>query len=143
MENFRFEMTKVYSKIPPPPMENFRFEMTKVYSEIPPQMENFRFEMTKVYSKIPPKMENFRFEITKVYSKIPPIGLESGRSYVKTNLYPSWIPSRLLLCDENTEQHSPASAGYGYYHTGPPPLDACTMCTKEGCGLGPYVLPYF
>ena len=56
MENFRFEMTKVYSEIPPPPqMENFRFEMTKVYSEIPPlQMENFRFEMTKVYSEIPP-----------------------------------------------------------------------------------------
>ena len=38
LENFRFEMTKVYSKIPPPPLilENFRFEMTKVYSEIPP-----------------------------------------------------------------------------------------------------------
>ena len=36
-ENFRFEMTKVYSKIPPPPIsENFRFEMTKVYSGIPP-----------------------------------------------------------------------------------------------------------
>ena len=55
MKNFRFEMTKFNSKIPPspqwktsdlrwpkftpkyPPMKNFRFEMTKVYSEIPPQ----------------------------------------------------------------------------------------------------------
>ena len=39
----------------PPPMKNFRFEMTKVYSRIPaPQLKNFRFEMTKVYSGIPP-----------------------------------------------------------------------------------------
>ena len=39
----------------PPPMKNFRFEITKVYSGIPPsQMKNFRFEMTKVYSGIPP-----------------------------------------------------------------------------------------
>ena len=37
----------------PPLMKNFRFEMTKVYSGIPP-MKNFRFEMTKVYSGIPP-----------------------------------------------------------------------------------------
>ena len=54
-------------------------------------MKNFRFEMTKVYSGIPPPMKNFRFEMTKVYSRIPP-GLESGRSYVETNLYPLWIP---------------------------------------------------
>ena len=96
-ENFRFEMTKVYSEIPTPPpfrktsdlrwpkftpkypppiSENCRFEMTKVYSEIPPISENFRFEMTKVYSEIPPPpiiSENFRFEITKVYSAIPPL----------------------------------------------------------------------
>ena len=36
LENFRFGMTKVYSKIPPPISENFRFGMTKVYSGIPP-----------------------------------------------------------------------------------------------------------
>ena len=99
MKNFRFEMTKVYSEIPPQ-MKNFRFEMTKVYSEIPPPppMKNFRFEMTKVYSKIPPSpMKNFRFEMTKVYSEIPPhpIFVQSGRSYVETNLYPPWIP---LVC---------------------------------------------
>ena len=40
-----------------PPMKNFRFEMTKVYSRIPPspKMKNFRFLMTKVYFGIPPK----------------------------------------------------------------------------------------
>ena len=53
-ENFRFGMTKVYSRIPPPILENFRFGMTKVYSGIPPISENFRFGMTKVYSRIPP-----------------------------------------------------------------------------------------
>ena len=39
-----------------PISENFRFEMTKIYSGIPPShiSENFRFEMTKVYSGIPP-----------------------------------------------------------------------------------------
>ena len=97
MKNFRFEMTKVYSGIPPSPffpkneklhiwddqsllrntppqMKSFRFEMTKVYFGIPPpKMKNFRFEMTKVYSGIPPPpMKNFIFEITKVYSRIPP-----------------------------------------------------------------------
>ena len=35
----------------PPISENFRFGMTKVYSRIPP---HFRFGMTKVYSGIPP-----------------------------------------------------------------------------------------
>ena len=70
-ENFRFGMTKVYSRIPPI-SENFRFGMTKVYSRIPPISENFRFGMTKVYSRIPPISENFRFGMTKVYSRIPP-----------------------------------------------------------------------
>ena len=41
-------------KPPPPILENFRFGMTKVYSRIPPLSENFRFGMTKVYSRIPP-----------------------------------------------------------------------------------------
>ena len=79
-------------KPPPPPIsENFRFGMTKVYSKIifrpesppplyrasppPPISENFRFGMTKVYSRKsppPPISENFRFWMTKVYSGIPP-----------------------------------------------------------------------
>ena len=42
-------------KHPPSPIsENFRFEVTKVYSGIPPLLENFRFEVTNVYSGIPP-----------------------------------------------------------------------------------------
>ena len=43
-----------------PQMKNFRFEMTKVYSRIPPQMKNFRFEMTKVYSGIPPPSDKLQ-----------------------------------------------------------------------------------
>ena len=92
MENFRYEMTKVYSKIPPqwktsdlrwpkftpkyppsPEMENFRYEMTKVYSEIPPQWKTSYFRWTKFTLKYPPEMENFRYEMTKVYSEIPPL----------------------------------------------------------------------
>ena len=52
----------------------------------------------------PPQMKNFRFEMTKVYSGIPPsprLGLESGRSYVETNLYPPWIPLVQLLGDSD------------------------------------------
>ena len=58
-ENFRFGMTKVYSKIPPPP----HFRKLQIWDDQsllqntpppPPISENFRFGMTKVYSKIPP-----------------------------------------------------------------------------------------
>ena len=71
MKNFRFEMTKVYSGIPPQ-MKNFRFEMTKVYSEIPPpQWKTSDLRWPKFTPKYPPPMKNFRFEMTKVYSKIP------------------------------------------------------------------------
>ena len=100
-------MTKVYSEITPPTqkMENFRFEMTKVYSAVPPPP-----------TPPPPKMKNFRFEMTKVYSaRLPPLppppdGLQSGRSYVETNLYRPWIPL-VLSCmhtsmeDIATNQH--------------------------------------
>ena len=56
MKNFRFEMTKVYSKIPPPPppMKNFRFEMTKVYSKIPPQWKTSDLKWPKFTPKYPP-----------------------------------------------------------------------------------------
>ena len=113
MENFRFEMTKVYSGIPPPPQKwktsdlrwpkftpesppkwktsDLRDNQSLLRNTPPPEMKNFRFEMTKVYSRIPlqngkpdlrwpkftleypPKMKTIRFEITKVYSGIPPL----------------------------------------------------------------------
>ena len=55
-ENFRFGMTKVYSRIPPSPFwktldlgwSNFTLEY------LPPILENFRFGMTKTYSGLPP-----------------------------------------------------------------------------------------
>ena len=76
LENFRIEMTKVYSKIPPPP----NFGKLQIWDDQSwlrntplPFSEKFRFEMTKVYSRIPsPFSEKFRFEMTKVYSRIPP-----------------------------------------------------------------------
>ena len=61
LKNFRFEMTKVYSGLPPPlKLKNFRFEMTKVYSRLPPQLKNFRFEMAKVYSGLLPPTEKLQ-----------------------------------------------------------------------------------
>ena len=49
MRNFRFEITKVYSRIPPPPpMKNFRFEMTEVYSGIPPPAWNLGDRMWRL-----------------------------------------------------------------------------------------------
>ena len=106
LKNFKFEITKVYSGIPPPPKwktSDLRWpKLTPEYP--PPQLKNFRFEMTKVYSRIPPqppnppppqieklqiwdyqgllwntpspKMKNFRFEMTKAYSRIPPSPIE-------------------------------------------------------------------
>ena len=108
MKNFRFEMTKVYSRMHPP-WKTSDLRWPKFTLEYPPQwkteklhiwddqsllqntpqMTNFIFEMTKVYSGIPPNeklqtwddqsllrntppMKNFRFEMTKVYSRIPP-----------------------------------------------------------------------
>ena len=105
LKNFRFEMTKVYSSLPP---QNWKtsdlrwLKFTPVYPpkteklqiwddqsllRFTPQLKNFRFEMTKVYSGLlPPKLKNFRFEMTKVYSGLPPPNWKTGRSYVETNL---------------------------------------------------------
>ena len=98
-DNFRFEMTKVYSKIPPPQWKTSDLRWPKFtlkYPPPPPQMKNFRFEMTKVYSEIPPP-PNEKLQIWDDQSLLwntppPPKGLQSGRSYVETNLYPPWIP---------------------------------------------------
>ena len=76
-ENFRFEMTKVCSRIPPHILENFRFEMTKVYSGIPdlppPHFGKLQMwdDQSLLWNTPPPLLENFRFEMTKVYSGIP------------------------------------------------------------------------
>ena len=57
----------------PPISENFRFEVTKVYSEIPPPFRKTSdLRWPKFTPKYPPISENFRFEVTKVYSEIPP-----------------------------------------------------------------------
>ena len=58
----------------PPILENFRFEMTTVYSEIPPHFGKVQIwdDQSLLRNTPPPISENFRFEMTKVYSKIPP-----------------------------------------------------------------------
>ena len=83
---------------PPPILENFRFEMTKVYFGIPPHFGKLQiwddqslcrntpppphFGKLQIWDDQsllqntppppPPTVENFRFEMTKVYSGIPP-----------------------------------------------------------------------
>ena len=139
-------MTKVYSRIPPPPMKNFRFEMTKVYSRIPPKwktsdlrwpkftpeyppppnMKNFRFEMTKVYSGIPHQMKNFRFEMTKVYSGIPPPPSQKMKNFrfEMTKVYSGIPPPHLGL------QSGRSSVETNLY---PPWIPLVTAC-KQSCG---------
>ena len=72
----------------------------------PPKMKNFRFGMTKVYSGIPPP-QNEKLQIWDDQSLLrntPPPGLESGRSYVETNLYPTVDTTRLTLFYQNYSQ---------------------------------------
>ena len=118
MKNFRFETTKVYSRIPPPP-KNEKLQIwddqsllwntppwktsdlrwPKFTLEYSPKWKTSDLRWPKFTPQYPP-MKKFRFEMTKVYSGIPPpppIGLESGRSYVETNLYPPWIPLVILF----------------------------------------------
>ena len=73
-ENFRFEMTKVYSRIPPPHFGKIQiWDDQSLLRNTPPISENFRFEMTKVYSGIPPPHfgKNFRFEMTSLLRNTP------------------------------------------------------------------------
>ena len=112
---------KFTQKYSPPPMKNFRYEMTKGYSKIsPPQWKTSDLRWTKFTPKYPtpqneklqnwdhqrllqntppPPMKNFRFEMTKVYSEIPPLGLEFGRSHVETkSVSPDDTISFLCYC---------------------------------------------
>ena len=57
----------------PPILENFRFGMTKVYSRIPPHFGKLQiWDDQSLLRNTPPISENFRFGMTKVYSGIPP-----------------------------------------------------------------------
>ena len=75
MENFRFEMTKVYSKIPPTPNEKLQIwdDQNLLWNTPSPQWKTSDLRWPKFTPKYPPSpMKNFRFQMTKVYSKIPP-----------------------------------------------------------------------
>ena len=95
---------QVYSGIPHPPIsENFRFGMTKVYSRIPtppPILENFRFGMTKVYSRIPAPPHFGKLQIWDDQSLLqntpPPREFKNAESYYMWRLYPTGITTRYL-----------------------------------------------
>ena len=73
MKNFRFEMTKIYSKILPPQWKTSDLRWPKFTPKYPPKMKNFRFEMTKVYSEIrPPQWKTSDLRWPKFTSKYPP-----------------------------------------------------------------------
>ena len=69
-ENFRFEMTKVYSRIPPS-MKTSDLRWPKFTPEYPPKWKTSDLIWPKFTPEYPSN-ENFRFEMTKVYSRIPP-----------------------------------------------------------------------
>ena len=73
MKNFRFEMTKVYSGIPPPPNEKLQiWDDQSLLQNTPPKWKYFRFEMTKVYSGIPPKWKTSDLRWPKFTLEYPP-----------------------------------------------------------------------
>ena len=92
-----------------PPTEKLQIwdDQSLLWNTPPPKLKNFRFEMAKVYSGIPPtnwKTSDLRWpKFTPEYP--PPEGLQSGRSYVETNLYPPWIPL-FTLCIMQLTIHS-------------------------------------
>ena len=77
-------------RAPPPQMKHFRFEMTKVYSGIPPspQWKTSDLRWPKFTPEWPPpkwKTSDLRWpKFTPEYPPPAPVGSESGRSYVET-----------------------------------------------------------
>ena len=107
MKNFRFEMTKVYSGIPFQKPQNEKLQIwddQSLLQNTPPpptpgKTSDLRWpKFTLKYPPPPPrtkwKTSDLRWpKFTPEYTTPPlPIGLDSGRSYVETNLYPLWIP---------------------------------------------------
>ena len=113
-ENFRFEMTKVYSGIPPSPFRKTSdLGWPKFTPEYPPPpiSENFRFGMTKVYSRIPPTPLFGKLQIWDDHSLLwntPPPNencqrvqvrdFQNTESYYMWRLYPTRIITSFLNC---------------------------------------------
>ena len=114
--------TKVYSGIHLPHFGKLQiWDDQSLLRNTPPISENFRFEMTKVYSRIPPLPHFGKLQIwddqsllqnnpphfgklqiwddqSLLWNTPPPVVvLQSGRSYVETNLYPPWIPLVFII----------------------------------------------
>ena len=96
LKNFSFEITKVYSSLPTPPkLKKLQFwnDQSLLWFTPPlPNLKNYRFEMTKVYSSLPPpplqieKLQIWDDQSLLQFTPPPQIVLQSGRSYVDTNL---------------------------------------------------------
>ena len=82
--------TGIPPRFTPPQLKNFRFEMSIVYSGLPPppQLKNFKFEMTKVYSGLPPPTEKLQIwdDQSLLWFTPPPTNWKTWESYVETNL---------------------------------------------------------
>ena len=107
MKNFRFEMTKVYSEIPPPNEKLQIWGDQSLLQNTPPPPRKLKFShflALWVFSVLAPPQKNsnlaisWHFEYFQFWHPTaqppppPQKGLQSGRSYVETNLYPPWIP---------------------------------------------------
>ena len=107
---------KFTPEYPPPISENFRFGMTKVYSRIPPISENFRFGMTKVYSGIPP--------LWKLSLRIPPPCENCQRVQVRefqnTKSYYMWrlYPTRITTSSSIAQYQTNGSSKQKYIYSG-------------------------
>ena len=142
MENFRLQVTKVYSEIPPPPHGKIQiWDDQSLLQNTPPQRKTSDLRWPKFTPKYPPKWKTSDLRWPKFTLKYPPtpngklqiwddqsllrntpslVGLESGRSYVEPNLYPPWIPSR-LMCVFNCGTEKPQRLQH--------PSSWCKCCT--------------
>ena len=97
---------------PPPQWKTSDLRWPKFTPEYPPS-PNEKNEKLQIWDdqsllqNIPPPNEKLQiWDDQSLLWNTPPLGLESGRSYVETNLYPPWIPLVRLLKQSLTNCYS-------------------------------------
>ena len=104
MKNFRFEKTKVYSGNTPK-WKTSDLGWPKFTPEYPPQNEKLQiWDDQSLLRNTPPNEKLQIWDDQSLLHNTPPPGLESGRSYVETNLYPPMDTTRLTLFYQNYSQ---------------------------------------
>ena len=109
-ENFRLGMTKVYSRIPPPPFRKTSdLGWPKFTLEYPPILENFRLGMTKVYSRIPPPFwKTSDLGWPKFTLEYPPFWKTSDLGWPKfTPEYPPHFGKLQIWDDQSSLRNTP------------------------------------